>query len=101
MRLGLQDFFLQAEDGIRVDLVTGVQTCALPISVATAEVAKAAPDGYTMLLAFNGPLSITPLLSKVPYDVQKDLAPVIITSSQPNVLAVTSQIGRASCRERV
>jgi tripartite-type tricarboxylate transporter receptor subunit TctC len=29
-------------------------------TVATAEVAKAAPDGYTMLLAFNGPLSITP-----------------------------------------
>ena len=25
-------FFFQAEDGIRVDLVTGVQTCALPIS---------------------------------------------------------------------
>ncbi len=59
-------------------------------TVATGEVAKAAPDGYTMVLAFNGPLSITPLLSKVPYDVQKDLAPVIITSSQPNVLAVTS-----------
>src|SRR5207244_5446398 len=26
-------FFFQAEDGIRVDLVTGVQTCALPISI--------------------------------------------------------------------
>jgi tripartite-type tricarboxylate transporter receptor subunit TctC len=61
-------------------------------TVATAEVAKAAPDGYTMLLAFNGPLSIAPLLQKVPYDVQKDLVPVIITSSQPNVLAVTSQL---------
>ena len=61
-------------------------------TVATAEVARAAPDGYTMLLAFNGPLSITPLLSKVPYDVQKDLAPVITTSSQPNVLAVTTQL---------
>jgi tripartite-type tricarboxylate transporter receptor subunit TctC len=61
-------------------------------TVATAEVAKAAPDGYTMVLAFNGPLAITPLLSKVPYDVQKDLAPVIITSSQPNVLAVNAQL---------
>src|SRR5712671_7594608 len=29
---GLVFFFFQAEDGIRVDLVTGVQTCALPIS---------------------------------------------------------------------
>ena len=70
-------------------------------TVATAEVAKAAPDGYTMVLAFNGPLSITPLLSKVPYDVQKDLAPVIITSSQPNVLAVTSQLPVKTVQELV
>jgi len=70
-------------------------------TVATAEVAKAAPDGYTMVLAFNGPLSIAPLLSPVPYDVQKDLAPVIITSSQPNVLAVTSQLPVKSVQELV
>ncbi|MEO8345479.1 MAG: tripartite tricarboxylate transporter substrate binding protein [Betaproteobacteria bacterium] len=70
-------------------------------TVATAEVARAAPDGYTMLLAFNGPLSIAPLLQKVPYDVQKDLAPVIITSSQPNVLAVTSQLPVKSVQELV
>ena len=57
-------------------------------TVATAEAAKAAPDGYTMVLGFNGPLAFGPLLSKLPYDVAKDLAPVIITSSQPNVLAV-------------
>ncbi len=61
-------------------------------TVAVGEVAKAAPDGYTMVLAFNGPLSITPLLRKVPYDVAKDLAPVITTSSQPNVLAVNAEL---------
>ena len=49
-----------------------------------------APDGYTMVLAFNGPLAFAPLLQKLPYDVQKDLAPVIITTSQPNVLAVNA-----------
>ena len=70
-------------------------------TVATAEVAKAAPDGYTMLLAFNGPLAITPLLSKVPYDVHKDLAPVIITSSQPNVLAVNAQLPVKTVQELV
>jgi len=64
-------------------------------------VAKAAPDGYTMLLAFNGPLAITPLLSKVPYDVHKDLAPVIITSSQPNVLAVNAQLPVKTVQELV
>ena len=61
-------------------------------TVAAAEVARSAPDGYTMLLGFNGPLAFGPLLSKLPYDVQKDLAPVIITSSQPNVLAVNAQL---------
>ncbi len=61
-------------------------------TVATAEVAKAAPDGSTMLLGFNGPLAFGPLLQKLPYDVQKDLAPVIITTSQPNVLAVNAQL---------
>ena len=70
-------------------------------TVATSEVAKAAPDGYTMLLAFNGPLSIAPLLQKVPYDVQKDLAPVVITSSQPNVLAVNSQLPVKTVQELV
>jgi tripartite-type tricarboxylate transporter receptor subunit TctC len=61
-------------------------------TVATAEVAHSAPDGYTMVLAFNGPLSFAPLLQKLPYDVAKDLAPVIITSSQPNVLAVNASL---------
>jgi tripartite-type tricarboxylate transporter receptor subunit TctC len=59
-------------------------------SVATAEVAKSAPDGSTILLGFNGPLATGPLIQKLPYDVAKDLAPVIITSSQPNVLAVNA-----------
>jgi len=70
-------------------------------TLATAEVAHAAPDGYTMLLAFNGPLSFAPLLQKLPYNVEKDLAPVIITSSQPNVLAVNATLPVHSVQELV
>ena len=70
-------------------------------TVATAEVAHSAPDGYTMVLAFNGPLSFAPLLQKLPYDVGKDLAPVIITSSQPNVLAVNATLPVRSIAELV
>jgi tripartite-type tricarboxylate transporter receptor subunit TctC len=70
-------------------------------TVATADVAHSPPDGYTMLLAFNGPLSFAPLLQKLPYDVQKDLAPVIITSSQPNVLAVNATLPVHSVKELV
>ena len=70
-------------------------------TVATAEVAHSAPDGYTMVLAFNGPLSFAPLLQKLPYDVAKDLSPVIITSSQPNVLAVNASLPIRSVAELV
>jgi tripartite-type tricarboxylate transporter receptor subunit TctC len=70
-------------------------------TVAMTEVARAAPDGYTMGLGFNGPLAFGPLLQKLPYDVQKDLAPVIITSSQPNVLAVNAQLPVKTLQELV
>lgn len=70
-------------------------------TVAVEDIAKAVPDGYTMVLAFNGPLSITPLLRKLPYDAQKDLAPVITTSSQPNVLAVNAQLPAKTVGELV
>ena len=70
-------------------------------TVATAEVAKAPPDGYTMLLGFNGPLAFGPLLQRPPYDVARDLAPVIILSSQPNVLAVNAQLPVKNVRELV
>jgi tripartite-type tricarboxylate transporter receptor subunit TctC len=70
-------------------------------TVAVEEVAKSAPDGYTMVLAFNGPLSITPLLRKVPYDVAKDLTPVITTTSQPNVLAVNEKVPAKDVKELV
>lgn len=57
----------------------------------TAAVARATPDGYTMGLAFNGPLAFAPFLyDRLPYDPQRDLAPVILASSQPNVLAVSA-----------
>src|SRR5471032_2401206 len=39
-------------------------------------VAKSAPDGYTMLLADLGALTISPSIYKLPFDVVKDFAPV-------------------------
>jgi tripartite-type tricarboxylate transporter receptor subunit TctC len=71
-------------------------------TAATDLVAKSAPDGTTMLMSFNGPLAYAPhLYSKLPYDPQKDLATVVITSSQPNVLAVTASLPARSVRELV
>ncbi len=52
-------------------------------------VAKAAPDGHTLGIGFNGPIAFGPhLYKKMPYDPAKDLLPVVLTTSQPNVLAV-------------
>jgi len=71
-------------------------------TAATDFVAKAPTDGYTMLMSFNGPLAFGPhLYAKLPYDPQKDLVPVIITSSQPNVLAVTASLPVNSVKELV
>jgi tripartite-type tricarboxylate transporter receptor subunit TctC len=56
-------------------------------------VAKATPDGYTLLFGFSGPLVIVPQLnaSGAPYDSMKDFAPVSLTSAAPYVLLVGAQ----------
>src|SRR4029450_1158385 len=54
-----------------------------------------------MLLGFNGPGALRRLLQKLPYDVQRDLAPMIITSSQPNVLVVNAQLPVKTLQELV
>lgn len=61
-------------------------------TIATGQVARATPDGHTMLISFNGPLAFTQFLMRLNYDPQQDLAPVILTSSQPNVLAVNANV---------
>ncbi|NDF45951.1 MAG: tripartite tricarboxylate transporter substrate binding protein [Betaproteobacteria bacterium] len=57
-------------------------------TLGTAEVAKSAPDGYTWVMSFNGPIAYGPhIYPKLPYQPLKDLQPVMITTSQPNVIA--------------
>ncbi len=70
-------------------------------TVATGDVARAAPDGCTLVMSYNGPLAIAPLLQKLPYDATRDLAPVVLTSSQPNVLVVNAQLPVRSVQELV
>lgn len=63
-------------------------------NTATAAVAKAAPDGYTLGVSIVGPLVINPMtMSTVPYDPAKDLAPISIVATQPNVLAAHPSLG--------
>ena len=52
-------------------------------------VAKAAPDGYTLLLGSNGPLTNAPVLqARLPYDPEKDFAAVAMISRSPVTLSV-------------
>ena len=51
-------------------------------------VAKAAPDGYTVLIAITQIIQAPSLMSKLPYDVFKDLAPVTQIAISPIVLVV-------------
>ena len=54
-------------------------------------VAKAGDGGHTLGIGFNGPVAFAPFLyRKMPYDPGKDLLPVVMTTSQPNVLAVNA-----------
>jgi tripartite-type tricarboxylate transporter receptor subunit TctC len=55
--------------------------------------AKAAPDGHTILLASPGPLTVAPhMIAKLPYDAQKDFAPITMAVSFPNVLVVNASV---------
>ncbi len=54
-----------------------------------AVVAKAPADGLLLGIGFNGPIAFGPYMyKKMSYDPAKDLLPIVLTSSQPNVLAV-------------
>jgi len=56
--------------------------------IAMTAAAKAAPDGYTMVMATGGDVAINPAMFKeMPYDVERDLAPIAMVSDAPLVLA--------------
>ncbi len=70
--------------------------------VGTDLVAKAEPDGYTLLLGQSGPISINPAVYKtLPYDPVKDFAPVTMTTAYPYILVVNSDSPAKTVQEFV
>jgi tripartite-type tricarboxylate transporter receptor subunit TctC len=58
-------------------------------NIGTAEVARAAPDGYTLLIGSNGPIAINKALyANLPFDPERDLKPLSLLAAAPQILAV-------------
>ena len=61
--------------------------------------ARQAPDDKTVAVGNIGPAAVNPLLSKVPYDVQKDFAPISLIATGPNVLVVNPGVNAKTLTE--
>ena len=68
-------------------------------SIGTEVAAKSAPDGYTLLAASSGPVSIMPSLQKIPYDPIKDLTLIGLITRNPYALVVASSFPANNAKE--
>jgi tripartite-type tricarboxylate transporter receptor subunit TctC len=62
-------------------------------AIASAFVAKAPADGYTLLLGYVATHGTSPAVRKLPYDAVKDFTPIAMVGGTPNVLVVNSTLG--------
>ncbi len=66
-------------------------------NIGTEAVAKAAPDGYTLLVAINGPVAVNKHLYKnLSFDPDKDLLPISLLASAPQMLVTTPSVAADS-----
>jgi len=71
-------------------------------SVGAEYVAHASPDGYTLLVGSNGPLTVNPFVHvQLGYDPLKDFAPVALTSYVPHVLILSNDVAAKTVPEFV
>src|SRR5580765_8515599 len=70
-------------------------------SIGSDVVAKSTADGYTLLAASAGPISIMPNLQKIPYDPLKDFAPVSMVAVTPFALVTHPSFPAANAKEFV
>src|SRR5258705_947998 len=70
-------------------------------AIGTDAVAKSPGDGYTLLAASSGPISIMPNLQKIPYDPLKDLAPVSLICTNAFALVTNPSFPAANAQEFV
>jgi tripartite-type tricarboxylate transporter receptor subunit TctC len=68
-------------------------------TIGTDLVAKAAPDGYTLVFGNSGPNAVVPLMRKIPYDPLKDLRPISTVAYTPMILAVPADSPAKTLKE--
>ena len=61
--------------------------------------ARQAPDGYSFVIGNIGPATVNPLLSKLPYDVEKDFVPISLIATGSNILIVNPDVPAKALRE--
>ena len=65
-------------------------------------VARATPDGYTLLVGSNGPLTVNPFVqAKLAYDPLKDFAPIALTSYAPHAIILANKVEAKTIAELV
>jgi tripartite-type tricarboxylate transporter receptor subunit TctC len=67
----------------------------------TDAVAKAKPDGYTIAISSAGALAISPSMEKVGYDTLKDLQPITLIATVPEMLVVATNVPASNMAELV
>lgn len=70
-------------------------------TIGTGFVARARPDGYTLLVSTSAGHVVTPLMQRVPYDGVADFAFIAVVANQPNVLVVNSDLGIGTLQELI
>ena len=70
-------------------------------SIGMGLVARAPADGYTIVIAPVGPWAVNPHLYKLPYDVQRDFAPIIHITTTPGVLVVHPSVAAKNVKELI
>jgi tripartite-type tricarboxylate transporter receptor subunit TctC len=67
----------------------------------TDAIAKATPDGYTIGIVSASAVVINPFMERVPYDVARDLAPITLVVTVPEMLVVTSNVPARNMAELI
>jgi tripartite-type tricarboxylate transporter receptor subunit TctC len=95
-RLMAQKLTEQLDKQVYVENIAGASG-----NIGTGQVAKAAPDGYTILFAFSSHVVNPTLFARVPYDPIKDFAPVTLAVASTTVLTVNPSVPAKTVKELV